>query len=690
MCADDGYELWLKYRKIQNPTVLSEYRQSITSFYVHGQGPTCAVIKDEMQRGLDGLLSGRVLMAGNENSVSVVIGQPGESFLIGQAIPAAAIDTLQREGFLIRRIRSEKMERVIITAPSQIGLLYGVFSFLRHMQCSLPLSDLDITSNPKIQYRVLNHWDNLDGSVERGYAGRSLWRWDELPATADPRYTDYARANASIGINCTVLNNVNASPLILKTEYLEKVAALADIFRPYGIRVFLSVNMASPLSARFSLRRDGRGGIGDLQTADSMDPEVRRWWAEKVRQIYDLVPDFGGFLVKANSEGMPGPQDYNRSHADGANMLAEALAPYGGVVMWRAFVYDANVDADRAKRSYKEFVPLDGCFSPNVFVQAKNGPVDFQPREPVQPLFGAMPETPLLLELQITQEYLGHSTHLVYLAPMWKEYLSFDTCARGEGSTLAKIIDGSLHGYPMTGITGVSNIGDNRNWCGHIFAQANWYAFGRLAWDYTLTAEHIADEWIRMSLSRDEKVVATVKDMMLGSWEACVDYMTPLGLHHIMQEGFHYGPQPDLAKSRRKDWTSVYYHRADSSGLGFDRSSSGSGATSLYFSPLRERLDAIETCPEKYLLWFHHVPWDFPLRSRRTLWDELCYRYGTGPTFVRKMIESWNSLRDDVDEEIFLHVQQKLDRQEKDAHHWADTCLRYFQTYSKRAISLFE
>jgi len=566
-----------------------------------------------------------------------------------------------------------------------VGLLYGSFGLLRLMQTGRSLNDVNVRSKPRIQYRLLNHWDNLDRSVERGYAGKSLWKWDELPATIDQRYRDYARANASLGINGTAVNNVNANPVFLTADYIAKLKALADVFRPYGIRLFVSIRFSSPLRATAG-RRGRRGGIGDLETADPLDPDVRRWWKEKVDEIYDAIPDFGGFLVKANSEGMPGPQDYQRSHAEGANMLAEALAPHGGIVMWRAFVYDADVDPDRAKRAYMEFVPLDGQFRENVFVQSKNGPIDFQPREPAHPLFGAMPKTPLMLELQITQEYLGHSKHLVYLAPMWKECLDFDTHAKGQGSYVSQVADGSLHDYAMTGIAGVANTGSDRNWCGHLFAQANWYAYGRLAWDHELSSEAIAEEWIRMTLSRDDRVVETIKSMMMGSREACVNYMTPLGLHHIMQEGFHYGPQPSYARAPRLDWTSVYYHRADETGVGFDRSSSGSNATSQYYPPWRERFDRVETCPEQFLLWFHHVPWDHKVVSGRTLWEELSHRYVAGVDYVKAMRKTWASLEEDIDPDIFTHVQEKLATQEKDAALWRDTCLGYFQKFSKMPV----
>jgi alpha-glucuronidase len=474
----------------------------------------------------------------------------------------------------------------------------------------------------------------------------------------------------------------------LTPEYISKLKVLADVFRPYGLKLFLSIRFSSPLrpsSNRFSRR----GGIGTFDTADPLNPDVRGWWKDKVKEIYQSIPDFGGFLVKANSEGMPGPQDYKRSHADGANMLAEALAPYNGIVMWRAFVYDAKVDPDRAKRAYKEFVPLDEKFRTNVFVQSKNGPIDFQPREPIQPLFGAMTKTPLMLELQITQEYLGHSKHLVFLAPMWKECMDFDTYAKGQGSYVCRVMDGSLHDYSMTGIAGVANTGSDRNWCGHLFGQANWYAFGRLAWDHKLSSEQIAEEWIRMTLSRDNDVVRTIKSMMMGSWEACINYMTPLGLHHIMQAGFHYGPQPGYARSSRLDWTSVYYHRADSAGLGFDRSSTGSNAASQYFSPWRERFDSVETCPEKYLLWFHHVSWDYKMESGRTLWQELCYRYNAGVDYVKAMRRKWSNLEGRIDKDIYLHVQEKLITQEKDAAIWRDTCVGYFQKFSKRPVPVF-
>ncbi len=692
--ADDGYNLWMSYKKLDDAKTLKAYQQAFSSIVIEGQSETLDIIREEVKKGLDGLLGVDVPVRNTlDTGGALVIGTRRQSQIIQKLDLSDKLATLGYEGFLIKSTKINGIPTVVISANEDIGLLYGSFHLLRLMQTGQSFKNVDICSKPKIQYRLLDHWDKLDGTIsdQRGYAGKSLWKWDELPDKIDPRYKDYARANASIGINGVVPNSVNADPTILKPEYLKKVAKLADVFRPYGIRVFLSVNFSSPISAKFSEDGNRKGGIGNLNTSDPCDPEVRQWWKDKAKEIYQLIPDFGGFLVKASSEGMPGPQQqYNRTHADGANMLAEALAPYGGIVMWRSFVYNADVDPDRSKRAYKEFVPFDGKFSPNVFIQTKNGPIDFQPREPLNSLFGAMPNTPLMLELQIMQEYLGHSKHLVYLAPMWKEYLEFDTYAKGRGSTLASIIDGSLHNYQMTGIAGVTNIGDDRNWCGHLFGQANWYAFGRLAWDHNLSSETIANEWIRMTLSRKSKVVKQIQSMMIGSREACVNYMTPLGLHHIMQEGFHYGPQPSLDKSGRVDWTSVYYHRADVNGLGFDRSSTGSNATSQYFSPNAEIFDSLKRCPEKYLLWFHHVSWDHKMKSGRTLWKELCRRYYKGVDYVKKMEHTWDAIEKDIDPEIYLHVKEKLATQEKDAAIWRDTCVSYFQKFSNRPVPAYK
>lgn len=686
--ADDGYELWLKYRPIEDSAVAEGYREALHPIVVWGESRTIEVLRGELARGLEGLLGNPPdILPGRDaraETARLIIGTPASSPVIASLGWSDELRELGPEGFLLRRVQLSGRPTWILTSSSDVGLLYGTFRLLREVQMQIPAEALGFRDAPRVQWRMLNHWDNLDGSVERGYAGDSLWKWEELPDSVDPRYIDYARANASLGINAVVLNNVNADPRLLLPEYLKKVAALARVFRPYGIRVFLSVNFASPTKGRFTLEQR-RGGIGDLDTADPLDPRVRRWWKEKVDEIYRYVADFGGFLVKAASEGMPGPQDYGRSHADGANMLAEALAPHGGIVLWRAFVYRPETDPDRAKRAYKEFVPLDGSFHPHVIIQVKNGPIDFQPREPVQPLFGAMPQTPLALELQITQEYLGHSNHLVFLGTQWREYLDFDLFSKGRGTTLARIVDGTAYGYRWTAVAGVANTGSDRNWCGHFFGQANWYAFGRLAWDPLENPAVVAEEWIRLSLSRRREVVEPVLKIMMDSWEACVDYMTPLGLHHIMEPDVHYGPGPDHAAGR-SDWTSVYYHRADQEGLGFDRSSRGSDAVSQYAEPLARLFDDLSTCPEKYLLWFHHVPWDFGMKSGRTLWEELCFRYNRGVTQVEEMQRIWRRLEPWVDAQIFRHVDEKLTVQLNDARRWREVCLHYFQRFSGREI----
>jgi alpha-glucuronidase len=683
----DGYELWLDYRPVQSITRLGVDRECLQAVAVPGDSPSLAVVRAELQRGLTGLLDGPVDVGqGRLQGAGLLAGTPQTSSQIAALGWDERIEAQGLEGYLLRSTVVDGEQAVVIAAESEVGVLYGTFHLLRLLQTQQSLAGLDTVEHPRIQLRLLDHWDNLNGSIERGYAGKSLWKWEELPNTLDPRYQDYARACASIGINGTVLNNVNANPLILRSDYLEKVAALADILRPYGIKAYLSVNFASPLRSTVTPGRLRRAdGIGNLDTADPLDPDVQRWWKEKADEIYRRIPDFGGFLVKANSEGMPGPFDYGRTHLDGANMLARALAPHRGIVMWRAFVYDPHVDPDRVKRAYKEFVPLDGQFEGNVFVQVKNGPLDFQPREPFHPLFGAMPKTPLMMEFQITQEYLGQGIHMVYLAPMWKEVLDLDTFAQGEGSEVAKVIDGSLHGYPVTGIAGVANVGSDRNWCGHHFAQANWYAFGRLAWDHTLSSEEIAEEWIRATFTNDGGVVATIRDMMMSSWEACVNYMMPLGLHHIMREGHHYGPDLEY-DAGREDWNPQYFHRADAAGLGYDRSSSGSDAVEQYFPPLCDLFDDRTTCPEEYLLWFHHVPWDYEMRSGRTLWDELAWYYNRGVATVSRMLETWVGLKPTIDSQRYEEVLRKLSMQVADASEWPQVCLSYFRKFSRRPI----
>jgi len=578
---------------------------------------------------------------------------------------------LGNEGFIIT---GDCQKEINITALSEAGLLYGAYHLLRLQATGAATGTLNISEAPKYNIRVLNHWDNINGTVERGYAGRSIWEWDELPQTLSPRYIEYARANASIGINGTVLNNVNATPQVLTKEMLYKVKAIAETLRPYNIKVYLSINFSSPTA------------LNGLSTADPLDKNVRQWWKDKVKEIYQLIPDFGGFLVKANSEGLPGPQDFGRTHLDGANMLAEALTPYKGIVMWRAFVYKPD-DTDRAKQSYLEFMPFDGKFLPNVLIQVKNGPVDFQPREPFSPLFGAMQQTPVMPEFQITQEYLGFSNHLAYLGTMYKECLDSDTYARGEGSTVAKTTDGSLFGHKLSAIAGVANIGKDANWCGHHFAQANWYVFGRLAWNHTLSAEHIAREWVQQSFSTDEKFIAPIVEMMMQSREAAVNYMMPLGLHHLFAWGHHYGPEPWCAvPNARPDWLPSYYHKADSTGIGFDRSVTGSNAVAQYFQPLHEKFNNIQTCDDAYLLWFHHVPWNYRMKSGRTLWDELCYYYDAGVQSARQFQKTWDLMEPYIDAERFTDVQRRLRIQTHDAVWWKDACLLYFQTFSKRPI----
>jgi len=602
------------------------------------------------------------------------VGTPKSSNIIASFSLADKLNKVGKEGYIIQSSDIKGKKCIVIAANTDVGVLYGVFNFLRLIQTNKNLEKLSISESPKVEYRLLNHWDNLDRTVERGYAGFSLWDWHKLPDYLDPRYRDYARANASIGINGTVVTNVNANALVLTPMYLEKVAALANVFRPYGIKVYLTARFSAPIE------------IGGLKTADPLDPGVKKWWENKVEEIYEYIPDFGGFLVKANSEGQPGPQNYGRSHADGANMLADALAPHGGVVMWRAFVYTYDKNEDRAEQAYNEFVPLDGKFRDNVLIQAKNGPIDFQPREPFHPLFGALRKTPVMVEFQITQEYLGQATHLVYLATLYKECLESDTYAKGKGSTVARVIDGSLFDYTNTGFAGVSNIGTDRNWTGHHFGQANWYAFGRLSWDHKLSAEEIAEEWIRMTFSNDGEVVNKVKEIMMASRGITVSYMTPLGLHHIMAEHHHYGPGPWVAVSGRPDWTSVYYHQADSEGIGFDRTKTGSNALAQYYPEVREKFSDPGKCPDEYLLWFHHLPWDFKMKSGRTLWEELCYKYYHGADSVDWMIKKWSSLEGKIDDERFEDVAAFLKIQRKEAIWWRNSCLLYFQEYSGKSI----
>ena len=657
--ADDGYRLWLKFAPIENTALRNQYRRLCTNIEVNSDHIIAQTAAQELQQALSKMLNREIPIKPGSAGVQLHLNAPS------QQDPA-----LGPEGYRI--VLSKK--DITISANEAPGLLYGAYALLRSMQMRTPASQLAQTSSPRIQYRMLNHWDNVNGTIERGYAGASLWKWYELPETIDPRYRDYARANASVGINAVSINNVNASPRFLTAEYLPKVKALADVFRPYGIKVFLSLNFASPKI------------LGGLPTSDPLDPAVRQWWADKTKEIYQYIPDFGGFLVKANSEGEPGPQEHGRTHADGANMLAAAIQPFGGIVVWRAFVYSPDPNGDRFKEAYNEFKPLDGQFAANVVVQVKNGPIDFQPREPFHPLFGAMPKTPLAMEFQITQEYLGFTTNMVYQASLYKECLDSDTHAAGPGSTVAKVVDGSLHRYPITMMAGVANTGSDRNWTGHLLSQANWYCYGRLAWDHTSSEAQMADEWIKMSLTHDPAAIAIVKNMLLSSRETYVDFTTPLGLHHIMGQNIHFGPEPWLERSRRPDWTSKYYHRADSLGLGFDRGPSGSDALGLYQPQVQQQWNHPATCDLKYLLWFHHVPWTQSLSTGKNLWDEICHRYYKGVEGVAKYQQEWQKVKGKVDPEMFEDVAGRLAAQHREALNWRDACLLYFQTYSQLPI----
>lgn len=570
-----------------------------------------------------------------------------------------------------------------ITASNPIGLLYGAYELIRLQNTDAYNTGsgnqqnfskaIDETEKPQVGLRILNHWDNLDGSIERGYAGKSIFKWEEIKLgkngkggsiskSLHDRLITYARANASLGINGSVLNNVNASPKMMTAEYINKVKVIANILRPYGIRVYLSINFASPMA------------LGYTKTADPLDKKVQQWWKKKAKEIYATIPDFGGFLVKANSEGQPGPGDYHRTHADGANMLADAVKPYGGIIMWRSFVYGANHKGeDRVKQAVSEFKGMDGKFRDNVILQSKNGPLDFQPREPYAPIFDNIKQTPQIAELQITQEYLGQSKHLTYLAPMWKEFFGFVNPDR------------------LVGISGVANIGDDANWCGHPFSQANWYAFGRLAWNPSLTAEEIAHEWLVQTYeNQDEKFTKPVEMMMMTSREACVNYMMPLGLHHIFKFDHHYGPEPDgFIASYPLEWCPVYYHKADAQGVGFDRSSKGTDAVGQYPKPYRSLYDNIETCPEEYLLWFHHVPWTYKMKSGSTLWQELCMKYNMGVAMVEVYRDFWHTSAKQYmkgHEQEWQHTDSLLNVQLENAKEWRNTCLKYFQTFSKMKI----
>lgn len=645
----DGSQLWLRKQYANSCQVISQLPDDATA----------KIAKQELENNW----RGKNVELKIDKSLNL-----GEGYNI-YARPAQQGDNIQYEA--------------TITASNPIGLLYGAYELIRLQNTDAYNTGsgnqqnfskaIDETEKPQVGLRILNHWDNLDGSIERGYAGKSIFKWEEIKLgkngkggsiskSLHDRLITYARANASLGINGSVLNNVNASPKMMTAEYINKVKVIANILRPYGIRVYLSINFASPMA------------LGYTKTADPLDKKVQQWWKKKAKEIYATIPDFGGFLVKANSEGQPGPGDYHRTHADGANMLADAVKPYGGIIMWRSFVYGANHKGeDRVKQAVSEFKGMDGKFRDNVILQSKNGPLDFQPREPYAPIFDNIKQTPQIAELQITQEYLGQSKHLTYLAPMWKEFFGFVNPDR------------------LVGISGVANIGDDANWCGHPFSQANWYAFGRLAWNPSLTAEEIAHEWLVQTYeNQDEKFTKPVEMMMMTSREACVNYMMPLGLHHIFKFDHHYGPEPDgFIASYPLEWCPVYYHKADAQGVGFDRSSKGTDAVGQYPEPYRSLYDNIETCPEEYLLWFHHVPWTYKMKSGSTLWQELCMKYNMGVAMVEVYRDFWHTSAKQYmkgHEQEWQHTDSLLNVQLENAKEWRNTCLKYFQTFSKMKI----
>lgn len=669
--AENGYDLWLRYVKIENSKLLKEYQSVNKDILFPATTEVLKAAKKELETGLEGMLTSKLNEKSKFSRNSLVIGTPESNDIIAGMLLANELKQLDDEGYIIRTVTHDKKAVNVIAGKKDIGILYGVYHYLRLMQTAQPLKNLAIKEEPKLQVRILNHWDNLNGTIERGYAGYTIWEWQRLPGYVTKRYTDYARANASIGINGTVLNNVNANANSLRTSYIIKAAAIADALRPYGVKVYLT--------ARFSAPRE----IGGLKTADPLDPEVRQWWKDKAKEIYEYIPDFGGFLVKANSEGQPGPQDYKRTHVDGANMMAEALEPFGGVVMWRAFVYHNARHIDRAVNGYDEFKPFDGQFAKNVLVQPKNGAIDFQPREPFHPLFGAMPQTPLLMEFQITQEYLGYATHLAYLGTLFEETLQSDTYNQGKGSTVSKVLQNYKQSHCISGIAGVSNIGSDLNWTGHLFGQANWHAFGRMAWNPELSARDVGEEWARMTFSNNNKVLTPVMDILMMSREAVVNYTGSLGLNHIMNFATHYGPGPWY---KDPNWDARDYHKADESGLGVDRTTSGSNAVGQYFSPLKEQLNDVKTCPQEFMLWFHHVPWDYRMPSGKIMWDELVHNYHKGVQEVRDMSNLWNSIEGAIDDERYHQVKNMLKVQENEAIWWRDGCLLYFQTFSNRPI----
>jgi alpha-glucuronidase len=669
---EDGYKLWLRYAPPGEAA--AGYRRVVRGIRVDGGSATSKFIETELRSATSSMLGNQLPQ--NDNGLipgTLIAGTPASSLRVRNLNWAADLLAAGDEGYIIRSTRLDGQPVTVIASNGEIGALYGAFHFLRLMQTGQPIDRLDITEKPALQLRLLNHWDNPNGTIERGYGGRSLWQWNDLPDKLVQRYADYARANASLGINGAVINNVNADVRMLSPEYLKKVAALAGVWRPYGVRMYMSANFAAPQR------------LGGLATSDPLNKGVADWWKAKADEIYGLIPDFGGFLVKANSEGQPGPKTYGRTHAEGANMLADALAAHKGNIIWRAFVYDQDIDPDRAKRAYIEFMRLDGQFRPNVAIQVKNGPVDFQPREPFHPLFGGMKQTPVIAEIQASQEYLGQAKHLVFLGTMWQEFLGSDTFAKGSGSTVAKVLSGKIYPGRVTGMVSVTNPGSDANWCGHHFSQSNWYAFGRLAWNPELPAEKIADEWTRMTFTNEDKAAGVIGAMMMSSRETYLKYTMPLGLHHMIG-GDHYAPQPENNRASEADWTATYYHQASVEGIGFERTKRGDHYVEQYFPPVCDMFDDLASCPEKFLLFFHRCAWDYKMKSGKTLWDEMCGKYQDGAREAAEMQKTWQSLAGKIDARRHKEVADRLAIQVADAAKWRDHILQYFAGFSKRAI----
>lgn len=660
----DGYDMWLRYVKVSDESLLEVYRNQVSNVIINSNSKVMKSVESELKRGLGQLLEKSISFENESVNGSLVVGTPKNSKLIASQ-KFKELSNISEEGYLLKTKIVDGNKITFIVANTDIGVLYGTFAFLRKLQTQQNISSLYLTSSPKMELRMVNHWDNLDRSVERGYAGISLWDWKTLPKVKNNRYVDFARLSASIGINAIAINNVNADPKFITVEYLDKIAVLANIFRAYGIKIFLSVNYASPIA------------LNNLKTADPENGMVKKWWRDKVDVIYSKIPDFGGFLVKADSEGQPGPKTYGRNHAVGANMLAKALEDHKGLVLWRAFVY-GHTQEDRVREAFDEFVPLDGEFKDNVILQIKNGPLDFMPREPFSPLFGAMKKTNLMVEFQVTQEYLGNGNHLVFKAPMFKEVLDSDTFGNGNDFTVAKILEKKVYAYKHSGMTAVVNPGMAPNWTKHPFVQSSWYAFGRLAWDYNLSSDHIAEEWIKMTFSNDQNVLKSLKEIMKESAIAAVEFREPLGLTHI-GTGAHYGPAPWSERSKR-------FHRASKDGLGYDRTASGSNAIEQYNSAIQEILKKPETTPEKYLLWFHHLPWNYKMKSGNTLWDELVSRYYEGVERILNIKQKFTLLKNDIDKDQFRLISTLLSIQFNDAKLWRNSCVLYFQQFSEMPI----